>query len=308
MCSCHLNFAHRAQTVEDQRRSARLSHCSQAAGRHPTHMDNSGISAQPTTGDGRSWTTCPLLRIGRSENGREAVAALRFIHCPGGRCRRRLAGDTRWQLRRAAATCWYRMLSASRRSTCSRRGSCRAAYQGRAGCAGGPGAVLADPGGAGQRSPPAFPAGLIAAPPRRQPARARPRLPVRKVAAGAGLTIPPASRPAGGRIPHRQRASQRSLLSGHFLVPYRLDPCRDTDARPLVRQALWRPAAATAGGARPGTEGEQDNRPGGDLTVSEARCGGRARHLPDAGVIQWAWRSLPGCQPGRRPARLEVSA
>jgi hypothetical protein len=55
-------------------------------------------------------------------------------------------------------------------------------------------------------------------------------------------------------------------------------------------------------------EGGQDNGPGGDLTVSEAQCGGRARHLPDAGVIQWAWRSLPGCQPGRRPARLEVSA
>jgi uncharacterized protein (UPF0548 family) len=28
-----------------------------------THLDNSGISAQPTTGDGRSWTSCPLLRI-----------------------------------------------------------------------------------------------------------------------------------------------------------------------------------------------------------------------------------------------------
>ena len=25
-----------------------------------THLDNSGISAQPTTGDGRSWTSCPL--------------------------------------------------------------------------------------------------------------------------------------------------------------------------------------------------------------------------------------------------------
>ena len=37
--------------------------CSQATRRRPTHVDNSGISAQPTTGDGRSWTTCPLLRI-----------------------------------------------------------------------------------------------------------------------------------------------------------------------------------------------------------------------------------------------------
>ena len=39
--------------------------CSQAAEQHTTHVDNSGISAQPTTGDGRSWTTCPLLRIRR---------------------------------------------------------------------------------------------------------------------------------------------------------------------------------------------------------------------------------------------------
>ena len=39
--------------------------CSQAAEQHPTHVDNSGISAQPTTGDGRSWTMCPLLRIRR---------------------------------------------------------------------------------------------------------------------------------------------------------------------------------------------------------------------------------------------------
>ena len=37
--------------------------CSQAAEQHPTHVDNSGISAQPSNGDGRSWTTCPLLRI-----------------------------------------------------------------------------------------------------------------------------------------------------------------------------------------------------------------------------------------------------
>jgi hypothetical protein len=32
----------------------------------PAYVDNSGISAQPTTGDGRSWTTCPFLWIRRS--------------------------------------------------------------------------------------------------------------------------------------------------------------------------------------------------------------------------------------------------
>jgi hypothetical protein len=40
--------------------------CSQATGRRPTHVDIPGIPAQPATGDGRSWTTCPLLRIGCS--------------------------------------------------------------------------------------------------------------------------------------------------------------------------------------------------------------------------------------------------
>jgi hypothetical protein len=39
--------------------------CSQAAGQHPTRVDNPGISAQPTTGDGPFWTMCPLLRIRR---------------------------------------------------------------------------------------------------------------------------------------------------------------------------------------------------------------------------------------------------
>ena len=46
----------------------------------PDHVDNSGISAQPTTGDGRSWTTCPLLRIRRSsqrEEGARVLAGLR---------------------------------------------------------------------------------------------------------------------------------------------------------------------------------------------------------------------------------------
>ncbi len=54
-------------------------HCSQAAGRRPTHVDNSGISAQPTTGDGRSWTTCPLLRISPWYRWRGAVPAYKCL-------------------------------------------------------------------------------------------------------------------------------------------------------------------------------------------------------------------------------------
>ena len=96
-----------------------------------------------------------------------------------------------------------------------------------------------------------LPAGLIAAPTRRKPARARPQLPGRKVAAGRRPDHPACS-PDGGRVPQQQRARQRSLLSGHFLVPCRLDPCRDADARQVVRQAFCRAAAATARSARPG--------------------------------------------------------
>jgi hypothetical protein len=48
--------------------------CSQAAEQHPTHVDNPGISAQPTTGDGRSRTTCPLLRSDVPQGKRVPVA------------------------------------------------------------------------------------------------------------------------------------------------------------------------------------------------------------------------------------------
>jgi hypothetical protein len=52
-------------------------YCCQAAGRRPTHVDNPGISAQPTIGDGRSWTTCPLLRNRTSLPGRDPTGMLR---------------------------------------------------------------------------------------------------------------------------------------------------------------------------------------------------------------------------------------
>ena len=42
----------------------------------PTDVDNPGISAQPTIGDGRSWTTCPLLRNRRSLPGRDPTGML----------------------------------------------------------------------------------------------------------------------------------------------------------------------------------------------------------------------------------------
>jgi hypothetical protein len=41
-------------------------------------------------------------------------------------------------------------------------------------------------------------------------------------------------------------------------------------------------------------EGEQDSRPSGDLIVCEAQHDVRTRHLPGAGVIQWARRVIAG--------------
>ncbi len=76
------------QTVEDQRRPAATVAKSVAKPlQHPTHVDNPGISAQPTTGDGRPWTMCPLLRI----------------RCSSGRCvpdRAVMLADTNQQTRR----------------------------------------------------------------------------------------------------------------------------------------------------------------------------------------------------------------
>ena len=60
----NLGYARPDKTVGDQHPFRRdcCQHCCQAAGQRPTYVDNSGISAQPMTRDGRSWTTCPLLR------------------------------------------------------------------------------------------------------------------------------------------------------------------------------------------------------------------------------------------------------
>jgi len=60
-----------------------------------------------------------------------------------------------------------------------------------------------------------LPAGLIAAPTRRKPARARPQPPGRKVAAGASLTIPPAALMAVAK-PHERRSDEDSqAIKGH---------------------------------------------------------------------------------------------
>jgi Domain of unknown function (DUF1707) len=65
-----------------------------------------------------------------------------------------------------------------------------------------------------------LPAGLIAAPTRRKPARARPQLPGRKVAAGAGLTIPPAALMAVAFLSNNEHLSEACFL----VIPGSLSP------------------------------------------------------------------------------------
>lgn len=81
-------------------------YCRQAAGRRPTHVDNPGRSAQPTIGDGRSWTTCPLQRNRRSLPGRDPTGMLRrqggrmsdgaWLQFNAVRCRTRRTDRARW--------------------------------------------------------------------------------------------------------------------------------------------------------------------------------------------------------------------
>jgi hypothetical protein len=152
-----------------------------------------------------------------------------------------------------------------------------------------------------------LPAGLIAAPTRRKPARARPQLPGRKVAAGAGLTIPPAALMAVAFLSNNEHLSEACfLVISWFLVAWILAGTQMLAKWYDKRSAGPLPPPLAQHGRE--LEGEQDNGPGGDLVPCESQYGVRARHRPGAGVFQWARRSLPECQPGRRPARLQISA
>jgi len=148
-----------------------------------------------------------------------------------------------------------------------------------------------------------LPAGLITAPPRPQPAQARPRPPVSKPAAGAGLTIPPAALLAVAFLTGNEQVSELCfLVISWFVIAWVL----------AGTQMLAKWYDKRSGGPLPPRPAqhdrklEGDNRPGGDLILSEARRGVRARHLPGPRIIQRAWRALSGHQHRCRPARLQV--
>ena len=149
-----------------------------------------------------------------------------------------------------------------------------------------------------------LPAGLIAAPPRRQPARARPRPPVRKVAAGAGLTIPPAALLAVAFLTGNEQVSEVCFLAiSWFVIAWIL----------AGTQMLGHWYDKRCGGPLPPRpaqhgrelEGEQDNRPGCGLNFvrsparwpcpSPARCWGYSVGLAvTAGVPARASACAPG--------------
>jgi DUF1707 SHOCT-like domain len=152
-----------------------------------------------------------------------------------------------------------------------------------------------------------LPAGLIADPPRRQPARARPRPPVSKVAARAGLTIPPAALLAAAFLTSNEQVGELCfLVISWFVIAWVLAGTQMLGKWYDKRSAGPLPPRPAQHGRE--LEGEQDNGPGGDLIMSEARRGIRAGHLPAPRIIQRAWRALPGRLHQRRPARLQVTA
>ena len=135
-----------------------------------------------------------------------------------------------------------------------------------------------------------LPAGLIAA----QPARAHPRPPVRKVAAGAGLTIPPAALLAVAFLTGNEQVSELCFwsfagsLSPVSLPGRRCSPSGTTSA-----------AAARCRHGQLSTAGNwKASRKTGPAAIYSVRsqCGARARHLPGPRIIQRAWRALPECQ------------
>ncbi len=152
-----------------------------------------------------------------------------------------------------------------------------------------------------------IPAGLIAAPPPRKPARARTRPPMSKVVAGAVLIIPPPAMLAATFLTeNEQLAKLFILIIPWFLIAWIVAGLQILDSRHQKRSRGQLPRRPAQRGQA--LEGEQDGKTGNDLTLSEARRDVRAPHVPDHGVIQRTWRSLTVRRGQRRPAHLQITA
>jgi len=146
-----------------------------------------------------------------------------------------------------------------------------------------------------------IPAWLIAAPPPRQPARARARPPVGKVVAGATLIIPPPAMVAAVFLTgNEQLAKLFMLVIPWFLVAWIVAGLQMLDSRQKRSRGPLPPRPAQPGQA---LEGEQHGTTGDDLILSEVHGDAPARHLPGHGVIQRSRWSRP-VRRDQRPAGL----
>jgi len=151
-----------------------------------------------------------------------------------------------------------------------------------------------------------IPAGLIAAPPLRKPARARARPPMGKVVAAAVLIIPPPAMVAAFVLTDNdQLAKSFGLIFPWFFIAWIVAGVQMLDSRQKRSRGQLPPQPAQRGQA---LEGEQDGGIGNDLILSEACNDAGARHPPGHRIIQRTWRSLPVRQHQRGPADLQVTA
>jgi hypothetical protein len=138
-----------------------------------------------------------------------------------------------------------------------------------------------------------LPAGLVVARPPRQPARARTRPPVGKVAAGAALIVPPPAMVAVTFLTGSDfLVGPTALVVVGFFMAWMI-----AGAQML---ANWHDNRSRRGQLRPrpapgdhAVKRGQDGQPGNDLMLCQAHRDTRACRLLGHGVTQRIWRSVP---------------
>jgi hypothetical protein len=152
-----------------------------------------------------------------------------------------------------------------------------------------------------------IPAGLVAAPSPRKPARAHARPPMGKVVALAALIIPPPAMLAAVFLTQNdQLATLFLLIIPWYFIAWMVAGAQMLDTWHQKRsRGQLTPRSGQRGRA---LEGEQDDGIGIDLILYETRKDdARVRHLPSHGAIQRTWRSLPVRRAQRQPASLQAT-
>ncbi|MGN6176167.1 MAG: DUF1707 SHOCT-like domain-containing protein [Streptosporangiaceae bacterium] len=152
-----------------------------------------------------------------------------------------------------------------------------------------------------------LPPGLTTALPPGKPARARARLSLGKVVAGATLMgLPPTMVAATFLTGSEPLAFASALVVVFFFMAWMVAGAQMLANWHDKRSRGQLPPRRTRRGRA--LEGERDGGIGGDLMLCEARPDVRARHVAGHGAIQRAWRSPPARRDHRRRAGLQVTA